>query len=155
MNTKADHQEHNIHITSGIILACLSGFSFALAGFVANALVDNGHPGVIVGFYEGLFGLALVLVVNFRQMRGKSKTPRKAWLWIALAAAGFAMAFGSFYTALSSIDYSVGSTILGAVPMVSYVVALFVLRGTEQITPRALLGATFVVAGVGIIGVAN
>jgi drug/metabolite transporter (DMT)-like permease len=76
-------------------------------------------------------------------------------LWIALAGAGFATAFASFYTALSRIDFSVGAPILGAVPMVSYVVILFVLRGEEHITPRALLGATLVVVGVGIIGVTN
>ena len=148
------HAGHS-QVTSGIILTVLSGFSFAFTGFVANDLVDTGHPGVIVGFYESLFGLILVLAVNVRQMRGKPQATRPALMWIALAAAGFATAFGSFYTALSRIDYSVGAPVLGAVPMVSYVVVLFVLRGQEHITPRALLGATLVVVGVGIIGATN
>ncbi len=142
-------------ITSGIAFTIFAGLSFALSGFLANDLVDGGHPGVIVGFYEGLGGLALVLAVNVRQLRGRPQVTRPAMLWIALAAAGFATAFASFYTALSRIDFSVGAPILGAVPMVSYVVILFVLRGKEHITPRALLGATLVVVGVGIIGVTN
>ena len=148
------HTSHS-QVTSGIVLTVLSGFSFAFTGFIANDLVDGGHPGVIVGFYESLFGLVLVLGVNVRQMRGKPRATRPALFWIALAAAGFATAFGSFYTALSRIDYSVGAPILGAVPLVSYVVVLFVLRGQERITPRALLGATLVVVGVGIIGSTN
>ena len=139
-------------VTSGIFLTILAGFSFAFTGFIANNLVDNGRPGIIVGFYECLFGLILVLGVNIRQIPGRPRTTRLALFWIALAAVGFATAFGSFYTALSRIDYSVGAPILGAVPLVSYVVVLFVLRGQERITFRSLLGALLVVIGVGIIG---
>jgi drug/metabolite transporter (DMT)-like permease len=142
-------------VTSGIIITILSGFSFASTGFVANNLADGGHPGVVIGFYESLFGLVLVLGVNARQLRGKPRLERSAIPWIILAAAGFAIAFGTFYTALATIDFSVGAPILGAVPLVSYVVVLFVLRGEERITPRALLGAMLVVTGVGIIGVTN
>ena len=140
---------------SGIIFTVLSGFSFASSGFFANELVANGHPGVIVGFYESLLGLGLVLAVNARSLGGKPQVTRNAVLWIVLAAVGFATAFGSFYTALTRIDFSVAAPINGAVPLVSYVVVLFVLRGEEHITRRALLGATLVVVGVGIIGVTN
>jgi drug/metabolite transporter (DMT)-like permease len=142
-------------VTSGIVFTIFAGLSFALSGFLANDLVDGGHPGVIVGFYEDLGGLVLVLAINVRQFRGRPQVTRPAMLWIVLAAAGFATAFASFYTALSRIDFSVGAPILGAVPMVSYVVILFILRGDEHITPRALLGAMLVVVGVGIIGITN
>ena len=142
-------------VTSGIAFTIFAGLSFALSGFLANDLVDGGHPGVIVGFYEGLCGLALVLAINVRQFRGRPQVTRATMFWITLAAAGFATAFACFYTALSRIDFSVCAPILGAVPMVSYVVILFVLRGEEHITPRALLGAMLVVAGVGIIGITN
>ena len=142
-------------MTSGIILAALSGLSFAFTGLVANQLADQSHPGVVIGFYEGLFGLVFVLAVNVRHFKGRPQVTRPAMAWIALAAAGFAMAFGSFYTALSRIDYSVGAPILGAVPLVSYVFLLFFLKGKERITPRALTGASLVVVGVGIIGVTN
>ena len=142
-------------VASGIVFTIFAGLSFALSGFLANELVDDGHPGVLVGFYEGLGGLALVLAINVRHFRGRPEVTRRAMLWIALAAAGFATAFASFYTALSRIDFSVGAPILGAVPMVSYIVILFVLRGEEHITPRALFGAMLVVVGVGIIGITN
>ena len=139
-------------VTTGILLATMAGLAFASTGFIANHLVDGGTPGVIVGFYEAVFGLVLVLAVNARGLHGRPRITRSAVLWITLAAAGFAVAFGSFYTGLSHIDYSVGAPILGTVPLVSYVVVLFVLRGEERITPRALLGAALVVAGVALIG---
>ena len=85
--------------------------------------------------------------------RPQAGPARPALAWALAAGALFAAAFGSFYTGLSRIDYSAGAPILGAVPLVSYVVLLFVLRGHERITRRALAGAFLVVAGVGIIGV--
>ena len=155
MSTTAVQRRGVSKVTSGILLAVLAAFSFALTGFVANHLVDGGEAGVVVGFYEAVFGLALVLAVNARTLRHKPRTTRSSTLWIVLAAMAFAGGFGSFYTALSGLDYSVGAPILGAVPLVSYVVVLFSLTGQDRITLRALAGATLVVAGVGIIGVAN
>ena len=152
MNTQPGAQVSKTRVTSGIVFTVLSGFSFALTGFVANTLVDDGHPGVVIGFYEAAFGLTLVLAVNARSLRGRPKATRAAWGWTALAGAAFATAFATFYTALSTLDYSVGSPVLGAIPLVSYIFVLVLLRGQERITPRALVGATLVVVGVGIIG---
>ena len=67
----------------------------------------------------------------------------------------FALATSSFYTALTRIDFSVAAPIVGAVPLASYLFVLIVLRGYERLTPRVVLGAALVVAGVGLIGVAN
>jgi drug/metabolite transporter (DMT)-like permease len=139
----------------GLALTLLAAISFAVTGFVANEIVDDGTPGVVVGFYEAVFGLVFVIVVKAKSFRRGVRVARVPAFWILLAALGFAGAFGSFYTALSRIEYSVGAPILGAVPLVSYVVVLFVLRGQERITPRAGVGAAFVVVGVGVIGVAS
>lgn len=141
-------------VTSGIILTVLAALSFGSTGFLANHLADQGNPGVVIGFYESLFGLALVLAINVHHA-GRPRATRVAMAWATIAALGFAVAFGSFYTALSHIDLTVGAPILGAVPLVSYAFILFVLKGQERITPRALIGATLVVVGVGIIGVTN
>jgi drug/metabolite transporter (DMT)-like permease len=154
MSNQPSAQAGTSRVTSGIILAVLSAFSFGTTGFVANRLADQGNPGVVIGFYESLIGLALVLAINVHRA-GRPRATRAALAWATLAATGFAIAFGSFYTALSHIDLTVGAPILGAVPLVSYVLILFVLKGKERITRRALIGATLVVAGVGIIGVTS
>ena len=142
-------------MTSGLVLTVLAGVSFAVGGFLANKLVDEGVPGVVVGFYEGLFGLVFVLAVNVRSLRAGLIVERSSIGWIIAAAASFALAVGTFYTALGRLDFSVASPILGAVPLASYVTALFVLRSEERITPRALVGAVLIVAGVLMIGVTN
>jgi len=154
MSNQPDAQVGASRVTSGIIFAALSAFSFGSNGFLANRLADQGNPGVVIGFYESLFGLALVLAINVHHA-GRPRATRAAIGWATVAAVGFAVAFGSFYTALSHIDLTVGAPILGAVPLVSYAFILFVLKGEERITPRALVGATLVVIGVGIIGVTS
>lgn len=147
--------KHKRTVTFGIVLAAVAAFSLALNGFVANALVDDGTPGVVVAFYEALFGLTLVVALNVKTLRRGPRAKRSSGIWIAAAGFAFAIAFGTFYTALGEIDYSVAAPILGAVPLVSYIAIPFVLRGHERITPRAILGATLVVAGVAAIGVAS
>jgi drug/metabolite transporter (DMT)-like permease len=154
MSNQPNAQVGASRVTSGIIFAALSAFSFGSNGFLANRLADQGNPGVVIGFYESLFGLALVLAINVHHA-GRPRATRAAIGWATVAAVGFAVAFGSFYTALSHIDLTVGAPILGAVPLVSYAFILFVLKGEERITPRALVGATLVVIGVGIIGVTS
>ena len=83
---------HVNRITSGIILAVLAGISFATAGFFANKLVDEGSPGIVVGFYESVFGLIFVLAINTRRLRARPKITRSSLKWINSADLGFTIA---------------------------------------------------------------
>ena len=139
-------------VTLGIVFASLAAAAFATAGFIAKQLVDDGTPGVVVAFYEVTFGLAFLTAAHARRLRSGLRLDRSALRWVGLAGIGFALATASFYTALSSIDFSVGAPIIGAVPLVSYVFVLLILRGHERLTVRSVLGATLVVGGVGLIG---
>ncbi len=138
--------------TSGILLTLIAAMSFASAGFIASRLVDDATPGVTVGFFEAGFGLSFVIAVNGPLLRRTRRINRGAMLWIAGAGASFALAISAFYTALERIPFSVGAPITGAVPLVSYAFVFVLLRGQERITPRALVGAAMVVAGVGVVG---
>ena len=156
MNRLAREGSRTSTMTVGIAFAVAAAASFATAGFLANELVDGGTPGVVVAFYETLFGLAYVAAVNVRRLGGsRLRFERGAAVWVFAAGVSFAVAVGSFYTALGRIDFSVGAPIVGAVPLVSYLAVLIVLRGHERITPRALVGAAMVVAGIGMIGVGS
>ena len=138
--------------TLGIVFAALAAASFATAGFIAKQLVDDGTPGVVVAFYELVWGLTFLLAARARNLRSGLRLDRSALRWVVLAGIGFALATASFYTALARIDFSVGAPIVGAVPLVSYAFVLLVLRGTERLTVRSVLGATLVAGGVGLIG---
>ena len=142
-------------VTVGLVFATLAMLSFVTGGLLANHLVDRGNPPVVVAFYEALFGLALTLAIRLRGLRSGGPRIRSGWGWMLAAGVLFALATGSFYTSLARIDYSVAAPIVGAVPLASYLFVLIVLRGYERLTPRVVFGATLVVAGVSLIGVAN
>ncbi len=142
-------------ITIGLAFAVLAMLSFSVGGLLANHLVDRGASPLVVAFYEALFGLAFVLGIRVRGLRSGRPPAKSAVGWMVAAGILFALATSSFYTALARMDFSVAAPIIGAVPLASYVFVLIVLRGHERLTLRAVLGATLVVAGVGLIGVAN
>ena len=73
---------------AGILLALLAAASFAATGFVANELVDDGAPGLVVGFYEALFGLAFVVSINLPPEAPRDET--------APCAVGVSHAVGAF-----------------------------------------------------------
>ena len=152
MSVPAAVQSRTSAVTLGIVFAALAAASFATAGFIAKQLVDNGTPGVVVAFYEVLLGLMFLTAVRARSLRSGLRLERGVLKWVVVAGIGFALASASFYTALSRIDFSVGAPIVGAVPLVSYVFVLLILRGHERLTVRSVLGATLVVGGVGLIG---
>ncbi len=139
-------------VTSGILLTLTAAMSFASAGFIASRLVDDATPGVAVAFFEASFGMGFVIAVNGALLRRTRRIDRGAVFWIAGAGASFAVAISAFYTSLERIPFSVGAPITGAVPLVSYAFVFVLLRGQERITPRALIGAAMVVAGVGVVG---
>ncbi|MYK35679.1 MAG: DMT family transporter [Chloroflexi bacterium] len=142
-------------ITIGLVFTVLAMLSFVTVGLLANHLVDRGNPPVGVASYEALFGLALTLGIRARGLRSGRSPVGSGLGWMLGAGVLFALASGSFYTALARLDYSVAAPITGAVPLVSYVFVLLLLRGYERLTLRVVFGATLVVAGVGLIGVAN
>ncbi len=142
-------------VTSGIVLALAAVLSFATALFIGKQLVDDGSPVAVIAFYEVAFGLAFLAAARARSPRAGLMLGRGALGWTAAAGLCFAVAYTSFYAAMSRIDFSVGAPIIGAVPLVSYAFVLLVLRGTERLTVRSVLGATLVVGGVGLIGVTS
>lgn len=152
MSTQAQIGHRRSEATTGITLTVLAALSFAASGFIAKGLIDDGVPGIIVAFYEGAFGLSLVAVTNWRNFRNGASVASAALPWMLIAGLSFAVGVGSFYTSLSRLEFSTGAPIVGAVPLASYLFVLLLLRGHERITRRALVGAVFVVAGVGAVG---
>lgn len=145
---------HSPAATGGILLTVLAAMSFAASGFVAKELIDDGVPGSIVAFYEATFGLSLIAVANWRRFGNGARPTFSALPWILLTGTCFSLAVGCFYTSLHRLDFSTAAPIVGAVPLASYLFVLVALRGQERITARALVGAVFVVTGVGFVGVA-
>ena len=153
MKRLAERAPHPSVVTSGIMLAGLAGASFSGAGYVASQIVGGGVSGLVVAFYESLFGLAFLFMVNARALARGAHPPRSGILLGLAAGVAFAFAIGAFYTSLERVPFSVAAPITGSVPLASYAFVFLLLRGVERITRRALFGAALVVAGVALVGV--
>ena len=153
--SRAGERADSRRVTLGLTFATLAMLSFVTAGLLANHLVDGGASPLVVAFYEALFGLLFTLGVKARALRGGQAPDRTAAAWMLAAGALFALATASFYTALARVDFSVAAPVTGAVPLVSYVFVLLMLRGYERLTPRVVFGAGLVVAGTGSPGRAS
>jgi drug/metabolite transporter (DMT)-like permease len=139
----------------GILFAFGASASYASEGFVASQVIRHYSPGLVLAAHSSTFGMGYLLALWGREFRKHEAISRVGLFWIALAGLGLAMGTSSLYSALGEAPLSVVAPIVGAVPLVSYVFVLLLLRGQERITPRVLLGASLVVAGVVLISIYN
>ena len=142
-------------MTIGIMAAIGVAASFGASGYVASRLVNDFAPALVVLTYEVLFGLVYISLFRFRELAGVRQVTPAGLRWALLAGVGVAFGIGSYYTALSRAPLSVAAPVVGAAPLAAYAFVFIVLRGSERITRRALLGAAMVVSGVVLIGVYN
>jgi uncharacterized membrane protein len=139
----------------GILFAFGASASYASEGFVASQVIRHYAPGLVLAAHSSTFGMGYLLALWGRQFRHRQKINRAGLFWVVLAGLGLAAGTSSLYSALGEAPLSVVAPIVGAVPLVSYVFVLLLLRGQERITPRVLLGASLVVAGVVMISIYN
>lgn len=158
--TIPDHGHGTIYkgIVFGVISAVCNGAALALSkkGFIAQASIGEPlHP--ITGSFIRFISAALLvmffmliknlLIKNVKNIVGQPmRVLRIAALGIVLGpllAVSFAM------IAIQSIDVAVTQTIFSLVPVVTLLIAHFILR--ERITRNSLLGVTVAVAGVCIL----
>ena len=80
-------------------------------------------------------------------------TPKRAWLWVALAGIAATWGVGFWYFALSKAPVVLVAPIAGTHPMISIVATHLFLQRLERVTWRTAAGAVLVVAGVTLIAV--
>jgi drug/metabolite transporter (DMT)-like permease len=141
--------------TVGVLAAICTAASYGAASYVASQIVNNPAPALVIVSYETFFGLVYISLLRFRVLIGARPVRRSGLLWAMLSGVAFAVGIGSFYTSLSHVPLSVAAPLVGATPLAAYALVLIMLRGSEQVTRRALLGASMVVAGVALIGICN
>jgi len=142
-------------VASGIFLTALATLSFATAGFLANQIVDQHGPGVVIAFYESVFGSLFLLGIYGRELLAMPAFRLRHWAWVVAAGVFLSIGFAAFYSALQFTDLSAAAPITGAVPLVSYGAILVLLRGQERVTKQSMIGAFFVAVGVILVTISN
>lgn len=145
-------------MTKGIICTAGASLCYATELFIASQLVVGHAPAMLIASSEALLGLVFLSMI-----RGRALIHYAVWLknhmsklhWAILAGLAHATALGSFFAALSHAPLSVIAPFGSIGPLIAYSLVLVLLRGTDRVTRRAVLGVGLVVIGVTLIGVYN
>lgn len=142
-------------VTLGVFLAFATAASYGATSYIASQVVNNPAPPLIVSSHEAFLGLTYLSLVSVRALKGTSPLNRKGLVWATIAGVFFAVGVLSFYIALGMVPLSIAAPLVGCTPLAAYAVVLIVLRHSERITLRAVLGTTLVVAGIAMITTYN
>ena len=144
---------------SVMTLGVLGGFgaaaSYAISVFIAKELIESYAPSFVVAMYSVMYGIVYLTAVRYTALPRVEQVRSVGFRWAVLAGLGLAGGIGFFYLALSEIPLSIAAPMVGIRSLVTYTLVLLLLRGTERITRRVLVGASLVVAGVALIGTTN
>ncbi len=125
--------------------AALFGFEFALVGawLLAGLVTVAGF-----GFGSVLRGLA---TRNWPVVAAQLRADRTAlWLYIGC---GVSTSLGAIFMSLAMkhMEIALSVLVVHTTPLVIFPVSVFILKNREEISPRTLLGALMVLAGIGLL----
>lgn len=141
-------------IVLGVAFGFIAAISYGSSQVLTREGVSDLAPplvGSLLALFWGTLGFALMAVRGLRSVDGDFR--RGA---ILFGAAGIFSAIGVvlMFQALSRGQVVVVSPVLATNPLFTLILAAIFLRDVEQITPRIIVGALLVVAGVVVLSVA-
>ena len=121
---------------------------------VAKQIVEETHS-LVGAAFSLLFGLAILSAVTARDVVQQQRVPSRAYLWAVLAGLTSAGGVTFLYLALGHAPVVVVAPVTGTNPLFSIILAWVFLRQMERLTPRVVLGAVLVVAGVTVVSISQ
>jgi drug/metabolite transporter (DMT)-like permease len=132
---------------------------FTVAGFgignVVRGLAMRGWDEAILGTVISSSAALACQVLATRdwakvaaQLRNSDGVAR--WLYVAC---GVTTALGSIFVALAMrrMEIALAVLVVHTTPLVIFPVSVFILKNREELSPRTLLGASMVLAGIGLL----
>lgn len=139
---------------SALALPVVAGVGFAVSDLFRKLGLDevpNPAFGALVAVIS-MLTVVVVVVVASPKLRNQIRVG-PAWGWLIVAGACIAGALLSLFKALEEGSVSVVGPIIAAQPLAVIGLSWTLLHNIERVTPRMVVGATLVVAGVILIAV--
>lgn len=140
-------------MVTGVVFALAAALSYGSSQVITRqALGDLAPPlvGSVIALFWGTLGFAILSARNLGE-RGDH-----LWRGVAFFATGgvfSAMGVLLMFFALGRGQVVVISPVLATNPLFTLFFAALLLRGVERITPRIIVGALLVVAGVAVLSI--
>ncbi len=113
--------------------------------------VTNFTTPLVGATFSTLVGAGLLSIVAAKNFKPIIKNNRASLYFIGLAGAAGAMGLVFQFMAFSLVPVIIASPISCTYPIITAALAYFFLKRTETVTPRVVIGAISVVAGVTLI----
>ena len=138
----------------GYLLALGAAMGYGGSQVVAKQIVEETHS-LVGAAFSLLFGLTFLSIVTARDMAQQERTQAMAYVWAVLAGLASVGGVTFLYLALGQAPVVVVAPVTGTNPLFSIILAWVFLRRMERLTPRVVLGAVLVVAGVTVVSVSQ
>lgn len=135
----------------GYLLAAAASIAYGASLVLAKQVVQE-TPALVGSTIGMIFGLLVLTVISARDIRNERHVPARAYMWTALGGLGAASGISFMFLGMANAPVVVVAPIVAMNPLTAIFFAQIFIRGLEPLTPRVLVGALMVVAGVIIIG---
>ena len=144
--------------TSGgrtVLLGCLVAFGAAIGygagNVVSKEIVTNYATPLVTSSMSLMFGTLYLFPMAFRTLPEVKRAPRREVGFITASGILQGLGVTSMMTALSKIPVVVAAPIGSLNPLIALILAYFLLKQMERITPRIIIGTVLAVAGVVLV----
>jgi drug/metabolite transporter (DMT)-like permease len=144
------------YVWLGYMAAIGAAMSYGASQTVARHVTANYAPPLVGTAFALLFGFAYVSIMFHRHIPKDLRTSsRRGFLWFGLSGITSATGVTFLYFALSNAPVVVVSPVAAISPLVTLMLAHFLLRRLERVTKRTILGTFLVVLGVVTVSVST
>ena len=138
----------------GYLAALGSAASYGSVTLVARKIVTDYSSPLVATAFTVVIGTFMVGALFHRDVVADAQqTPRRAWLFVALAGCASTWGVTFWFLALDRAPVVLVAPLTGTYPLVSILLAYIFLKRMERLSWRTLLGAMLVVAGVALIAI--
>ncbi len=144
--------------TSGgrtVLLGCLVAFGAAIGygagNVVSKEIVTNYATPLVTASMSLMFGTLYLFPMAFRTLPEVRRAPRREVGFITASGILQGLGVTSMMTALSKMPVVVAAPIGSLNPLIALILAYFLLKQMERITPRIIIGTILAVAGVVLV----
>jgi drug/metabolite transporter (DMT)-like permease len=111
--------------------------------------MDSGWEPLVVAFYRGAVGLAVVLIWLALRWRNSGLFDYRVWLWSSVAGLGVAGNFAFYFLSITESSIAVAATLMYCAPIFVYLVS-FALQ-FERPTAFKRFAIALVMIGIGLL----
>ncbi len=138
----------------GYAAALVAAMSYGTGAIVAKKAVTDVASPMTTTAFALLFGTLVMLVVlpgmSHRDFKG---TPRRSYVYIALAGLSGVWGVAFYHLALLEAPVTLVTPVSSAYPLMAIAMVHFFMQRLERVTLRTLLGSALVVAGIGLVSI--